>query len=48
MTKATLIRAFNWAGLQVQFIIIKGGTRQQPGRHGAEVAESSTFSSEDR
>jgi len=46
MTKATLIRTtFNrgWlTGSEVQFIIIKAGARQHPGRHGAGGAESST------
>jgi hypothetical protein len=45
MTKATLIRTiFNWdwlTGSEVQFIIIKAGTWQHPGRHGAGRAESS-------
>jgi hypothetical protein len=49
MTKATLIRTiFNWGWLthsEFQSIIIKGGTWQHPGRHGAGVAESSTSSS---
>jgi hypothetical protein len=51
MTKATLIRTtFNWGwltGSEVQSIIIKAGTWQDPGRHdegGAE--EGSTSSSE--
>jgi hypothetical protein len=39
MTKATLIRTtFNWGwltGSEVQSIIIKMGTLQHPGRHGA-------------
>jgi hypothetical protein len=42
--KATLIRTFNWgwlAGSEVQSII-KVGTLQHPGRHGAGGAESST------
>lgn len=34
------------AGLQVQFIIIKGGTWQHTGRHGTRRTESSTSSSE--
>jgi hypothetical protein len=50
MTKATLIRAtFNWGwltGSEVQFIIIKVGAWQNPGRHGTGGAESSTSSSE--
>jgi hypothetical protein len=50
MTKATLIRTtFNWVwltGSEVQFIIIKAGAWQHPGRHGAGGAESSTSSSE--
>jgi hypothetical protein len=48
MTKATLIRTtFNWgwlSGSEVQSIIIKAGTWQPPGRHGAGGAESSTSS----
>jgi len=39
MTKATLLRTtFNWGwltGSEVQFIIIKAGAWQHPGRHGA-------------
>jgi hypothetical protein len=50
MTKATLIRTtFNWgwfAGLEVQSIIIKVRTWQNPGKHSAGGAESSTSSSE--
>jgi hypothetical protein len=50
MTKATLIRTtFNWSsltGLEVHSIIIKAGTWQHPGRHGAGGAESSISSSE--
>jgi hypothetical protein len=50
MTKATPIRTtFNWGrltGTEVQSIIIKAGTWQHPGRHGAGGAESSTSSSE--
>jgi hypothetical protein len=50
MTKATLIRTiFNWGwltGSEVQSIIIKVGTQQHQGRHGAGGAESSTSSSE--
>jgi hypothetical protein len=50
MTKVTLIRTtFNWGcltGSEVQSIIIKAGTWQHPGRHGAGGAESSTSSSE--
>jgi hypothetical protein len=50
MTKASLIRTtFNWGwltGSEVQSIIIKAGTWQHPGRHGAGEAESSTSSSE--
>jgi hypothetical protein len=46
MTKATLTRStFNWGwliGSEGQSITIKVGTRQCPGRHGAEGAESST------
>jgi hypothetical protein len=48
MTKATLIRIFNWdclTGSEVQSILIKLGTWQHPGRHVAED-ESSTSSSE--
>jgi hypothetical protein len=50
MTKANLIRkSFNWVWLsdsEIQSIIIKVGTRQHPGRHGAGGAESSTSSTE--
>jgi hypothetical protein len=49
MTKATLIKTFHWAwltGSKVQFIIIKAGTWQHPGRHSAGGAESSTSLSE--
>jgi hypothetical protein len=49
MTKATLIRTFNWGwltGSEVQSIIIKSGTWQRPGRHGAGEAESSASASE--
>jgi len=50
MTKATLIRTtFNWSwltGSEVQYIIIKAGTWQHPGRHGAGGNENSTSSSE--
>jgi hypothetical protein len=50
MIKATLIRTiFNWdwlTGSEVQFIIIKVGAWQCPGRHGAGGDESSTSSSE--
>jgi hypothetical protein len=46
----TLIKTtFNWSWLtssEVQFSIIKVGASQQPGRHGAGGAESSTSSSE--
>jgi hypothetical protein len=49
MTKATLIRTtFNWGwltGSEVQSIIIKTGTWQHPGRHGAGEAESYTSTS---
>jgi len=52
MTKVTLIRTtFSWGwltGSEVQFIIIKVGTWQCPGRHGAGGAESSTSSPEGR
>jgi hypothetical protein len=47
MTKATLIRAtFNWGwltGSEVQSIIIKVGSWQCPGRHGAGGAEFYIF-----
>jgi hypothetical protein len=50
MTKARLIRtAFIWgwlSGSEAQSIIIKVGTWQNPGRHGAGGAESSTSLSE--
>jgi hypothetical protein len=50
MTKATLIRTtFNcgWLiGSEVQSIIIKVGTWQHPGRHGAGGVEGPTSSSE--
>jgi hypothetical protein len=50
MTKATLERTtFNWGwlkGSELQSIIIKAGTWQHPGRHGAGGAESSTSSFE--
>jgi hypothetical protein len=50
MTKATLIRTpFTWGwliGLEVQSIIIKVGTWQHLGRHGAGRAESFISSSE--
>ena len=50
MTKASLIRTtLNWSwltDLEVQSIIIKAGTWQHPGRHGAGGAEGSTSSSE--
>ena len=49
MTKASLIKtALNWGwltGSEVQSIIIKVGTWQHSGRHGAGVADSSTPSS---
>jgi hypothetical protein len=49
MTKASLIKpTFNWGwltGSEFQSIIIKVGTWQYPGRHGAGRAESSTSSS---
>jgi hypothetical protein len=45
MTKATLIRTtLNWSwltGSEVQFIFIKAGKWQRPGRHGAGGAETS-------
>jgi hypothetical protein len=48
--KATLIRTtFNWdwlTGSEAQFIIIKAGACQHPGRHGAGGTESSISSSE--
>jgi len=50
MTKATLTKTtFHWGwftGSEVQFIIIKVGTWQHPGRHGAGGAENSTSFSE--
>jgi hypothetical protein len=50
--KATLIRTtFNWGcltGSEVQFIFIKAGALQHPGRHGTGGAESSTYCSKDR
>ena len=50
MTKATFVKTpFNlgWlTGSEFQFIIIKAGGWQLPGRCGAGGAESSTFSSE--
>jgi hypothetical protein len=50
MTNASLIRtAFNWgwlAGSEGQFVIIKAGAWQYPGRHGAGEPGSSTSSSE--
>jgi hypothetical protein len=50
MTKAALIRTtFNWGwltGSEIQFIIIKAGAWQCPGRHDAGGAESSIFPSE--
>jgi hypothetical protein len=43
MTRATLIRTpLNWGwltGSEVQSVIIKAGTWQHPGRHGAGGAE---------
>ena len=46
--KATIIRmTFNWGWLTlsgVQYIIIKAGAGQHPGRHGPERTESSTSS----
>ena len=49
MTKTTLIRTtFNWSwltGSEAQSIIIKVGTWQCPGRHGAGGAESTASSS---
>jgi hypothetical protein len=52
MTKATLLRtkfSCGWLrGSKVQFIIIKVGAWQHPGRHGAGGAESSPSSSEGR
>jgi hypothetical protein len=47
MTKASLIKTFNWGwltGSEVQSII-KVGAWQYPGRHGAGGAESSMSSS---
>jgi hypothetical protein len=47
MTKASLIKTtFNFIGSEFQFIIIKVGAWQHPGRHGAGGAESSTSSFE--
>jgi hypothetical protein len=50
MTKTTLTRTiFNWDCLknsEIQFIIIKMGAWQHPGRHAAGGAESSESSSE--
>ena len=50
MTKTTLLRTtFNWGwltGAEFQCIIIKVGTWQHSGRHGAGGAESSTSCSE--
>jgi hypothetical protein len=50
MTKATVTRtSFNWGwftGSEIQSIILKAGTWQHPGRHGAGGVESSTSSSE--
>jgi hypothetical protein len=49
MTKATLIRTFNWGwltGSEGQSINIKVGAWQHPGRHGAAGAKSSTSWSE--
>jgi hypothetical protein len=50
MTKATLIGiTFNWGwltGSEVHSVIIKVGTWQHSGRHGAGGAKSSTYSSE--
>jgi hypothetical protein len=45
MTRAALVRAFNWGwltGSEVQSIIIKAGAWQCLGRHGEGGAESST------
>jgi hypothetical protein len=45
MTKATHIKTFNWGwltGSEVQSIIIKAGTWQQPDRRGAGDAERCT------
>jgi hypothetical protein len=50
MIKETLIKTtFNWGwltGSEVQFIFIKAGTWQHPGRHGIGGTEHSTSSSE--
>ena len=50
MTKTALIKTtFNWdwlRGSEAQSIIFKGGVWQNPGRHGARDAESSTSCSE--
>jgi hypothetical protein len=48
MTKASLIKTFNWGWLtvsEVQSIIIKVGAWQYSGRHDTGRAESSTSSS---
>ena len=48
MTKASLIKTFNWGwltGSKVQSTIIKEGAGQYPGKHGAGGAESSMSSS---
>ena len=45
MSKATLIRTFDWdrlRGSEVQYIIIRVGIWQHPGRHGTGGPESST------
>ena len=49
MTKASLIKDFNWSwltGSEVQSIIFKVGAWQHPDRHGAGRTESSSSSSE--
>jgi hypothetical protein len=49
MTKATLVKTFNWGwliGSEVQSITIKVGAWQHQGRHGAGGAESFTSYSE--
>jgi hypothetical protein len=46
MTKARTRFSWNWlTGSKVQYIIIKAGTWQHPGRHSAGGAERSTSSS---
>jgi hypothetical protein len=48
MTKATLIRTFNWdwlTGSKDQSIIVKAGTWLSPGRNDAGGGKNSSFSS---